>query len=276
MGALLGVAQGSAQPPMTIVMTYRGRGGEGYDVALIGKGVTFDTGGISIKSAQDMHLMKEDMAGAAATIGAVSAIARLGLRVNVLGVVPAVENMPSGHAMRPGDVLTAMNGTTIEVLNTDAEGRIILADAICYAQRLGAKRLVDAATLTGAVVVALGHQAVGLLGTPQDWVDQVKSASEKAGERLWQLPLFDEYAQQLKSDIADVANVGGRAAGTITGAMFIRQFVDEGVSWAHLDIAGTAWTEKEEPYLAKGPTGVPVRTFVALAETLEQNLPSAG
>jgi leucyl aminopeptidase len=276
MGALLGVAQGSAQPPMTIVMTYQGRGGEGYDVALIGKGVTFDTGGISIKSAQDMHLMKEDMAGAAATIGAVSAIARLGLRVNVLGVVPAVENMPSGHAMRPGDVLTAMNGTTIEVLNTDAEGRIILADAICYAQRLGAKRLVDAATLTGAVVVALGHQAVGLLGTPQDWVDQVKSASEKAGERLWQLPLFDEYAQQLKSDIADVANVGGRAAGTITGAMFIRQFVDEGVSWAHLDIAGTAWTEKEEPYLAKGPTGVPVRTFVALAETLEQNLPSAG
>jgi leucyl aminopeptidase len=270
MTALLGVAQGSEQPPMTIVMSYRGRGGDGYDLSLIGKGVTFDTGGISIKPAENMHLMKEDMAGAAATIGTMSAIARLGLQVNVLGVVPAVENMPSGHAMRPGDVLTALNGKTIEVLNTDAEGRIILADAICYAQRLGAKRIVDAATLTGAVVVALGHQAVGLLGTPQAWVDQVKEASEQAGERLWQLPLFDEYAQQLKSEIADVANVGGRAAGTITGAMFIRQFVDEDVSWAHLDIAGTAWTEKEEPYLAKGPTGIPLRTFVALAQALEQ------
>lgn len=270
MGGLLGVAQGSEQPPMTIVMTYRGRGGDGYDVALVGKGVTFDTGGISIKPAENMHLMKEDMAGAAATIGAMSAIARLGLRVNVLGVVPAVENMPSGHAMRPGDVLTALNGKTIEVLNTDAEGRIILADAICYAQRLGAKRIVDAATLTVAVVVALGHQAAGLLGTPQEWVEQVKKASEKAGERLWQLPLFEEYAQQLKSEIADVANVGGRPAGTITGATFIRQFVDEGVDWAHLDIAGTAWTEKEEPYLAKGPTGIPLRTFVALAQALEQ------
>ncbi|HVC32701.1 MAG TPA: leucyl aminopeptidase [Chloroflexota bacterium] len=270
MGALLGVAEGSEQPPMTIVMTYKGRGGEGYDVGLVGKGVTFDTGGISIKPAAEMHLMKEDMAGAAATIGAMSAIARLGLRVNVLGVVPAVENMPSGHAMRPGDVVTALNGTTIEVLNTDAEGRMILADAICYAQRQGAKHLVDAATLTGAVVVALGHQATGLLGTPQSWVDQVKSASERAGERLWQLPLFPEYAEQLKSDVADIANVGGRAAGTITGAMFIREFVHDGNCWAHLDIAGTAWTDKEEPYLANGPTGTPLRTFVALAEALQQ------
>ena len=256
MGALLGVSEGSEQPPMTIVMTYKGRGGEGIDVALVGKGVTFDTGGISIKPASDMHLMKEDMAGAAATVGAMSAIARLGLRVNVLGVVPAVENMPSGHAMRPGDVLTALNGKTIEVLNTDAEGRLILADAICYAQRLGAKRIVDAATLTGAVVVALGHQAAGLLGTPQEWVDRVRAASERAGERLWQLPLYEEYAKQLKSEIADVANVGGRAAGTITGAAFIGEFVDEGNAWAHLDIAGTAWTEKEDPYLAKGPTGI--------------------
>jgi leucyl aminopeptidase len=217
-----------------------------------------------------MHLMKEDMAGAAATIGAMSAIARLRLRANVLGIVPAVENMPSGHAMRPGDVLTAMNGKTIEVLNTDAEGRIILADAICYAQRLGAKRVVDAATLTGAVVVALGHEAAGLLGTPQEWVDEVKRASETAGERLWQLPLFEEYAEQIKSQVADVANVGGRAAGTITGAMFIRQFVDEGVSWSHLDIAGTAWTERDLPYLAKGPTGMPMRTFVALAEAVQK------
>ncbi len=269
MGALLGVAQGSEQPPALIVMTYAGRGGEGYELALVGKGVTFDTGGISIKPAADMHLMKEDMAGAAATIGAMSAIARLKLRLNVLGVVPAVENMPSGHAMRPGDVLTAMNGTTIEVLNTDAEGRLILADALCYAQKLGATRLVDAATLTGAVVVALGHQAAGLLGVPQEWVDQVKRAADVADERLWQLPLFEEYADQLKSQVADVANVGGRPAGTITGAMFIRQFVEPGAAWSHLDIAGTAWTEKDQPYLAKGPTGLPLRTFVALAQALQ-------
>lgn len=270
MGALLAVAQGSEQAPLTIVLTYRGRGGDGYDVALIGKGVTFDTGGISIKPAAEMHLMKEDMAGAAATIAALSAIARLGLRANVLGVVPAVENMPSGHAMRPGDVVTALNGKTIEVLNTDAEGRMILADALCYAQRLGATRLVDAATLTGAVVIALGHQAAGLMGAPQAWVDRVKQASERAGERVWQLPLFPEYADQLKSDVADVANVGGRPAGTITGAMFLKQFVDEGKSWAHLDIAGTAWTEKELPYLAKGPTGTPLRTFVSLVEGMQR------
>ena len=150
-------------------------------------------------------------------------------------------------------------------MNTDAEGRLILADAICYAQKLGAKKIVDAATLTGAIVVALGNQAAGLLGSPQAWVDDIMQASERAGDRLWQLPLFDEYADQLKSDIADVANVGGRAAGTITAAMFIKQFIDAGVDWAHLDIAGTAWTEKDLPYLAKGPTGLPVRTFVALA-----------
>lgn len=269
LGGLLGVAQGSAQPPALIVMTYRGRGGDGFDLTLVGKGVTFDTGGISIKAATDMHLMKEDMAAAAATIGAMSAISRLHLRVNVLGVVPAVENMTSGTALRPGDVLKAMNGKTIEVLNTDAEGRIILADAIGYAQSIGAKRIVDAATLTGAVVVALGHHASGLLGTPQEWVDVVKRASDKVGERAWQLPLYDEYFEQIKSQVADVANVGGRAAGTITGAMFIRQFVDEGVAWAHLDIAGTAWTESDQPYLAKGPTAVPLRTFVALAEGLQ-------
>lgn len=270
MGALLGVAEGSEQPPMMIVMTYKGRGGDGYDLALVGKGVTFDTGGISIKPAADMHLMKEDMAGAAATIGAMSAIARLGLKSNVLGIVPAVENMPSGHAMRPGDVLTALTGKTIEVLNTDAEGRLILADALGYAQRLGATKLVDAATLTGAAVIALGHEASGLMGTPQDWVNQVKGASEKVGERAWQLPLFEEYAKQLKSDVADVANVGGRPAGTITAAMFLREFIENGNAWAHFDIAGTAWTEKEEPYLAKGPTGTPLRTFVALAESLGQ------
>ncbi len=271
MGALLGVSEGSEQPPATIVMRYRGRGDSDIDLALIGKGVTFDTGGISIKPATDMHLMKEDMAGAAATIGALVAIARLGLKQNVLGVVPAVENMPSGHAMRPGDVLTALNGKTIEVLNTDAEGRLILADAICYAQQLGARRLVDAATLTGAVVIALGHEAAAVLGSPQNWVDQVMASANAVGERVWQLPLFDEYLEQLKSQVADVANVGGRAAGTITAAKFLQQFVNDGVAWAHFDIAGTAWLEREVPYLAKGPTGFPLRGFVELARQLEKS-----
>lgn len=268
MGALLGVAEGSEQPPAMIVMTHRGRGGEGHDLAIIGKGVTFDTGGISIKPAAEMHLMKEDMAGAAATVAAMKAIAQLGVKANVLGIIPAVENMPSGHSMRPGDVLTAMNGKTIEVLNTDAEGRLILADAVAYAQSLGAKRLVDAATLTGAVVIALGHEASALLGTPQPWLDQVKAAADRAGERIWQLPLWEEYAEQLRSTIADVANIGGRPGGTITGAMFIRQFVNEGTEWAHLDIAGTAWTERDQPYLPKSPTGHPTRIFIQLAESV--------
>jgi len=266
MNALLGVAQGSEQPPAMIVMRHNGRPGTSVDLALIGKGVTFDTGGISIKGASDMHLMKEDMAGAAATVAAMQAIAQLRVSANVLGLIPAVENMPSGHAMRPGDVLKAMNGKTIEVLNTDAEGRIILADAVAYAQHLGAKKLIDAATLTGAVVVALGGQAAAVLGTSDEWIGRVRSAADQAGERVWPLPLWEEYLEQLRSDVADVANVGGRAAGTITGAMFIRQFVDPGVEWAHLDIAGVAWTEREAPYLPKGPTGIPTRLFVRLAE----------
>jgi len=268
MGALLAVAAGSEQPPAMLVMRHRGRGGDEIDLALVGKGVTFDTGGISIKPAADMHLMKEDMAGGAATVGAMAAISRLGLKLNVLGLVPSVENMPSGRAMRPGDVLTALNGKTIEVLNTDAEGRLILADALGYAQKLGAKRLVDAATLTGAVVIALGTEAAAILGSPQVWVDQVLASANSVGERVWQLPLYEEYLEQLKSEVADVANVGGRAAGTITAAKFLQQFVDDGVAWAHLDIAGTAWLERDVPYLAKGPTGFPLRSFVDLAGRL--------
>ena len=272
MGALLAVAEGSEQPPAMLVMRHRGGSGDEIDLSLIGKGVTFDTGGISIKPAAEMHFMKEDMAGGAATVGAMLAISRLGLKLNVLGIVPLVENMPSGHAMRPGDVLTALNGKTIEVLNTDAEGRLILADALGYAQKLGAKRLVDAATLTGAVVIALGTEAAAVLGSSQDWVDQVSASGNAVGERMWQLPLYDEYLEQLKSEVADVANVGGRAAGTITAAKFLQQFIDDGVDWAHLDIAGTAWLEREVPYLAKGPTGFPLRAFVDLAARLEKSV----
>ena len=267
MGGILAVGGGSEHPPALALVRYRGAGDAPF-LGLVGKGVTFDSGGISIKPSEKMHQMRMDMSGAAAVLGAMRAIGHLKPKSNVLGVIAAVENLPSGRAYRPGDVITALSGKTIEVLSTDAEGRIILADAVAYAQRRGAKRLVDAATLTGAVVVALGHVATGVMGTPQDWVDRVMSAGRVAGERMWQLPLFDEYRDQIRSDLADVSNTGGRPAGTITGALFIKEFVEDGVPWVHLDIAGTAWTEKETPFLAKGPTGVGVRTFVNLA--LEQ------
>ena len=264
-GLILGVALGSAEAPRMIVLTHNGRGDGPPDIALVGKAVTFDTGGISIKPSRGMEEMKMDMSGGAATIAAMAAIAQLNPKVNVIGVVPAVENMPSDRAIRPGDVLTAMNGKTVEVVNTDAEGRLILGDAVVHAQRLGAKRIVDAATLTGAVIIALGNLNSAVLGGPQEWVDQVIASGRKAGDRLWQLPMDEEYGEQLKSPIADMSNVGGRAGGTITGAYFIKNFVEEDVSWAHLDIAGTAWTEAESPYLAKGATGVPTRNFVQLA-----------
>jgi len=266
-GGILAVGGGSDHPPALALVRYRGAG-EAPFLGLVGKGVTFDSGGISIKPAEHMEQMRMDMSGAAAVLGAMRAVGHLKPKTNVLGVIAAVENMPGGHSYRPGDVVTTLNGKTIEVLNTDAEGRIILADAVAYAQRQGAARLVDAATLTGAVVVALGHVATGVMGAPQDWVDRVMAAAKAVGERMWQLPLFDEYRDQIKSELADVSNSGGRPAGTITGALFIKEFVGEGVPWVHLDIAGTAWTEKESPYAAKGSTGVPLRTFVQLA--LEQ------
>ena len=264
-GLILGVALGSAEAPRMIVLTHNGRGDGPPDIALVGKAVTFDTGGISIKPSRGMEEMKMDMSGGAATIAAMAAIAQLNPKVNVIGVVPAVENMPSDRAIRPGDVLTAMNGKTVEVVNTDAEGRLILGDAVVHAQRLGAKRIVDAATLTGAVIIALGNLNSAVLGGPQEWVDQVIASGRKAGDRLWQLPMDEEYGEQLKSPIADMSNVGGRAGGVITGAYFIKNFIEDDVSWAHLDIAGTAWTEGESPYLAKGATGVPTRNFVQLA-----------
>lgn len=263
MGSLLGVAQGSAEPAKLIVLTYKPKTKSDETVAIVGKGVTFDTGGISIKPADGMEKMKYDMAGGATTIAAMRAIAQLKPSVNVLGIVPATENMPGGRAQRPGDVVRAMTGKTIEVINTDAEGRLILADAVAYARKLGATKIVDLATLTGAVSIALGDVYVAILGNNQEWTDTVIGAAKKSGEKFWQLPLDKEYREQIKSEIADIKNVGGRKAGTITGAYFIREFVED-TPWVHLDIAGTAWNESTKPYLAIGPTGVCVRTLVNL------------
>jgi leucyl aminopeptidase len=242
-------------------------------LALVGKGVTFDTGGISIKPSEGMDQMKYDMSGGAAVIAAMQAIAQLRVPIPVLGVVPAVENMPSGRAYKPGDVLRSMSGKTIEVLNTDAEGRLILADAIAYAKKLGATRVVDAATLTGAVSIALGDVNAAVLGTDQSLIAEIIEAGREVGEKFWQLPLDEEYSKQIKSDIADIKNVGGRKAGTITAAAFIKEFT-EGLKWAHLDIAGTAWSDDAKPYRAKGPTGLPVRTFIRLVEREAQRAAS--
>jgi len=263
MGAFLGVAQGSSEPAKIIVLTYSPKTDSKETIAIVGKGITFDTGGISIKPSDGMEKMKYDMAGGATTIGAMRAIAQLKPAVKVIGIVPATENMPGGRAQRPGDVVRAMTGKTIEVINTDAEGRLILADAVAYARKLGATKIVDLATLTGAVSIALGDVYVAILGANQAWIDQVLAASKKAGEKIWQLPLDKDYREQIKSEIADIKNVGGRKAGTITGAYFIREFVED-TPWAHLDIAGTAWNESAKPHLAVGPTGVCLRTLVNL------------
>jgi leucyl aminopeptidase len=236
----------------------------GVTLALVGKGITFDTGGISIKPADNMDKMKDDMSGGAAVVAAMCAIARLGLPVRCIGVVPMSENMPGGRALKPGDVITGASGTTVEVLNTDAEGRLVLGDAVWYARQLGATHLVDVATLTGACVVALGRTTSGLFGTPASWVEDVRRASERAGDRCWPMPVFEDYREQLKSEIADMTNTGGRAGGAITAALFIREFAGD-LPWVHMDIAGTAWSEEARPYQPKGATGVAVRTLVELA-----------
>jgi len=262
MGGLLGVNQGSVEPPQFIVMAWQGGKSEEAPVAIIGKGVTFDTGGISIKPGEGMDKMKYDMAGAAATIGILCAVARMKLPLNVIGLIPATDNMPSGSALKPGDVLTTYSGQTVEVLNTDAEGRLILCDAITYAVRdKKAQAIIDLATLTGACVIALGTEGMAVLGNQQVLVDRVLAAGQKTGDRGWQLPLWKEYNELLRSDIADMKNIGGREAGTITAACFLQRFT-EGTPWCHLDIAGTAWTEKDKPYRPKGPTGYPVRAVV--------------
>jgi leucyl aminopeptidase len=256
MGALLSVAQGSAEEPRFIALEYKGS--EAKPIVLIGKGVTFDTGGISIKPAQNMEDMKYDMSGAAAVLGTFEALGRLKPKVHVVGLIPSTENMPSGTAVKPGDVVTSHLGKTIEVINTDAEGRLILVDALSYARRYQPAAVLDIATLTGAIVVALGHTATGVMGSDAELVDEVREAGERAGERVWELPLWDDYRDLMKSDIADIKNAGGRPAGSISAGWFLREFVD-GFPWVHLDIAGTAYTERDEPGRVKGPTGIGVR-----------------
>lgn len=265
MGALLGVAQGSAEPPALIIIRYTPETATGKDhLGLVGKAVTFDTGGVSIKPSADMDLMKYDMAGGAAVLGAMQSIAALKPSRPVTALVPTVENMVGGRAQRPGDVVTTLSGKTVEILNTDAEGRMILADALTYGQQLGCSRMVDAATLTGAIVVALGHERAGLFANNDALQQEVLAAAEAVGEKFWPMPLDEEYKEQLKSPIADLPNIGSRWGGAITAAMFLKQFADP-TPWAHLDIAGTAWLEQDKPYMPKGPTGMAARTFIELA-----------
>ena len=266
MGSLLAVAQGSAQPPALIVLRYRPASGAGTGdhLGLVGKGVTFDTGGISIKPSDNMDKMKYDMSGGAAMIGAMRAIAQLKPRIPVTALIPTVENMPGGKAQRPGDIVTALSGKTIEVLNTDAEGRMILNDAITYAKRLGCTHLVDAATLTGAIVVALGHFYVGVFANNDAFRDKLLASAARQGEKMWPMPLDDEFMELIKTPFADIANVGGRWGGAITAALFLKEFAEE-TPWIHLDIAGTASYDDGRPFAAKGASGVAVRTLVDLA-----------
>ena len=262
MGSFLGVAQGTPQEPRLVVMEYAGGKRGDAPVVLVGKGLCFDSGGISIKPALAMEWMKFDMCGAAGVIGAMEAVARLKLPINVIGVFGATTNMPSGVALKPGDVVQSQLGKFIEIINTDAEGRLVLADLLSYVRRFNPAVVIDAATLTGAAVIALGNSATGVFGNDQRVVDEVLVAGERAGERGWQLPIWDEYKDLIKSDVADVKNSGGRPAGSITAALFLKEFVD-GYPWVHLDIAGTAYSEFDIAWLPKGPTGIPVGTFVA-------------
>src|SRR5208337_3598302 len=262
MGAFWGVAQGSDEPPALIVLRYEPEGAaKDVHLGLVGKGVTFDTGGISIKPADGMEKMKYDMAGAATMIGAMRAIALLKPKVKVTAVVCATENMPSGKAQKPGDVQIAMSGKSIEIINTDAEGRLILADGLYYARQLGCTHLVDAATLTGAVVVALGYVNAGIFASTDDMYERFAKANQHAGEKMWRLPLDDEYKENLKSNIADMVNAGSRWGGAIFAAMFLKEFAED-TPWIHLDIAGTAWMEERKPWIAKGPSGIALRSLV--------------
>ena len=269
MGSLLSVSIGSEQPAKLIVLKYtpeNSTGKKGELLALVGKGVTFDTGGISLKPGEGMDAMKYDMTGGGTVMGTMRAIALLKPSVPVIGIIAAVENMPDGKASRPSDVVTASNGKTIEILNTDAEGRLILADAVAYAEKQGATRILDMATLTGAVIIALGDVNTGIMGNDQALVDEIIACGKEVGEGYWQLPLGVEYSKMIKSDIADIKNIGPRGkAGTIMGAVFIQEFVDK-AKWAHLDIAGTAWCDSVKGHQAKGPTGVAIRTLLQLVE----------
>ncbi len=261
MGSFLSVAQGTPEEPRLVALEYRGGAPGEAPVVLIGKGLCFDTGGISIKPAPEMEWMKYDMSGAGGVMGAMEAIGRLKLPINVVGIVGSTTNMPSGTAVKPGDVVRASNGKTIEVINTDAEGRLVLADLLVFAKRFNPAVAIDAATLTGAIVIGLGANAVGVFGAEKAVVDEVLAAGQLAGEPGWPMPLWDEYKEQIKSDVADLKNTGGRAAGSITAALFLKEFVD-GYPWVHLDVAGTAYSQTDLGWIPKGPTGTPVGTFV--------------
>jgi leucyl aminopeptidase len=261
MNALLGVARGSAEPAKFIIMNYAGGTKGEKPIVFVGKGITFDSGGISIKPSANMDEMKSDMAGGAAVIGAMQALADLKILLNVVGIVPATENLPGGKAYKPGDILKSLSGTTIEVKNTDAEGRLILADALSYAGRYKPEAIIDLATLTGACIIALGDHLIGMLGTDDTLKGMVKEAADMTGDYVWELPLWQDYDEMLKSDVADVQNVGGRAAGTITAGLFLKKFVGD-YPWVHLDIAGPALLAKEKPYIPKGASGVGVRLLV--------------
>jgi leucyl aminopeptidase len=271
MGAFWGVAQGSDEPPALIVMRYEPAGApEKPILGLVGKGVTFDTGGISIKPAEGMEKMKYDMAGGATMIGAMRAIALLKPKVKVIAIVCATENMPSGKAQKPGDIQTAMSGKTIEIINTDAEGRLVLADGLCYARQLGCTHLIDAATLTGAVVVALGYANAGIFANDDAFYERFTKALTKSGEKMWRLPVGDEYLDQTRSSIADLMNTGGRWGGASTAAAFLKEFAED-TPWLHLDIAGTAWMEEQKPWIAKGPSGIAVRSLVEFVKQLGES-----
>src|SRR5208283_3571427 len=270
MGAFLGVASGSIQPPKFIIVEYH-RGGKKPIVALVGKTITFDSGGISIKPAENMDKMKDDMSGGAAVLGTLRAAAALRLPLNIVGLLPATENMPSGSAYKPGDVLRTLSGQTIEIVNTDAEGRLVLSDALSYACRYKPAVIVDIATLTGACSIALGNEAIGMLGTDDTFKQKLRAAGERTGERIWELPLWEEYFDQIKSDIADMKNTGSRAGGVITAAALLSKFVQKH-PWVHLDIAAMAWTEKDRPYTPKGASGIGVRLLTQFLIDFENKM----
>ncbi len=265
MGAFSGVAQGSNEPARFIVLEHKPARKKVPSVVLIGKAITFDSGGISLKPAGKMEEMKTDMAGGAAVLGTLQAVAELNLPVHVIGIVPATENLPSGRALKPGDIVKSMSGKTIEVISTDAEGRLILCDALTYAARYKPSAVIDLATLTGACIIALGNDVTAVMGNDEKLIGKIRKAADTTGERVWQLPLWQEYGELIKSDIADIKNAGGRPAGTITAGYFLKEFAGD-IPWAHLDIAGTAWTDRNKPYVPKGASGVGVRLLVEMLE----------
>ncbi len=256
MGSYLSVAKGSDEPPKFIVLEYRGA--KGTPLVLVGKSITFDSGGLSLKPAEGMEKMKYDMAGGAAVLGVLKAVSESGLPLNLVGILPATENLPGGSATKPGDVVRALNGMTVEVVNTDAEGRMVLADAIGYAKRYKPRAIIDIATLTGACSIALGNEAIAVMGNDRALIDTVRKSADNTYERVWEMPLFEEYKEYVKSDIADIKNTGGKTGSLVASGYFLKEFAGE-VPWVHLDIAGTAWAEKEKPYIPKGATGVGVR-----------------